>query len=152
MNTIKFKTMTPSTQKNRPVLGRFPSFFDEFFNDFQSASLPHTRVPAVNVKESDNSYELEIAAPGMQKDEFNVEVDNDMLIISGEVKQESQSEDEKYTRKEFSFQSFKRSFSLPENSINIESIEAKYTDGILRITLPKLREQAHKNNRRIVIG
>lgn len=96
-------------------------------------------MPAVNVRETKDAYELEVAAPGMQKQDFKVELDNNMLVISAEKenKHEEQNEKENYTHRELSDQSFVRTFSLPERLVESEKISAKYHGGILHITVPK---------------
>jgi len=124
-----------------------PSFFDEFLNsdwfDYGHSNFPNRTgtLPAVNIKETDDSFELEVAAPGMKKDDFKVEVDNNMLTISSEKEVQNEEKENSYTRKEFSYQSFYRSFNLPENKVDGNKITAKYTDGILHLMLPK-REEA----------
>ena len=129
----------------------FPSIFDEFFNDFTSFT-PRQTVPSVNVLAHESAYELEVAAPGMKKEHFNLEIDNDRLVISADFKQEGEKQDGKYTRKEFSFQSFKRAFTLPEGEIETENISAKYEDGVLRISLPKRSADDVKTSKRIEIA
>jgi HSP20 family protein len=123
-----------------------PSLFDRFFNeglmDWNNLnySTTDTTIPAVNVKEDENKYSIEVAAPGMKKDDFDVKLENDMLTISSERKEEKDDSDEGFTRKEFSYQSFQRSFTLPEGHILTDKISAKYNDGILHIELPKRDE------------
>jgi HSP20 family protein len=153
MKTLKIKkTMKPLIAKPSRT-GYFPgSIFDEFFAGLDFPVAETTKMPSVNVKENDNAYELEVQAPGLTKEAFNVEVENDMLVISAEAKHEEVKEGEKYTRKEFSYQSFKRSFRLPEGQVDLEKIDGKYEHGILRITLPKLAEEAIKATKRIAIG
>jgi HSP20 family protein len=121
----------------------FPSLFDDFLTRdlFQ---LPfrmgnNGSVPAVNLKETDKSFELEMAAPGMEKKDFKVELEHDTLIVSAqkENKVEEKTEDGKYSRREFSYQSFTRSFNLPKDMVKEDDISASYKDGILHITVPK---------------
>jgi HSP20 family protein len=122
--------------------------FDDFFNTEvaewakQNFSATGTTIPAVNIKETEKSFEVEVAAPGMSKKDFKIELDNNMLIISSEKKEEKTDEDKdgKYTRREFSYQSFQRSFTLPMDIIDEKKIEAKYKDGILTIVIPKKEE------------
>ncbi len=137
-----------------------PSFFDDIFtrdlfnlsnlNDAKGATLP-----AVNVQETGDSFELEVAAPGMRKEDFKVELDNDTLIISAELKQENISESEaesgRYTRQEFSYQSFTRSFRLPEAMVEGDKIGAHYQDGILHIKIPKSETARRKPARQIKV-
>lgn len=108
-------------------------------------------VPAANVKETETEYVLELAIPGRKKEDFNVEIDNDILTISSEVKSEENKEDDGYTRREFTFSSFKRVFSLPE-TISLDKIDATYEDGILKFVLPKKEEALPKPKRLIEIA
>jgi HSP20 family protein len=98
------------------------------------------KLPAVNVKETDKSYDIEVAVPGMKKEDFNIAVENKVLTISADIKEEKEEKDDKYTRREFVSSSFKRSFSLPEN-VDENNIQAHYENGILKVTVPKVQEQ-----------
>lgn len=120
-----------------PTFPSFSSWMDDFFpeNNFKSA-FKGISVPAVNVKESKDAFKLHVAAPGFKKEDFKLEVNHGYLTISGETKEEKEDKDEAFTRREYSYNSFSRSFSLPEN-VNGENVEAKYSDGVLKITLPK---------------
>lgn len=130
-------------QCGTPNNNRF--FFDDLFGkdvfDFNPNLFEKTRgtVPSVNVKEDDAKFLLEVAAPGLQKENFKVELDDNLLTISAEQKTENAETDEKtkFTRKEFSYTSFKRSFTLDEETVDAEHIEAKYENGILNISIPK---------------
>jgi HSP20 family protein len=106
--------------------------------------------PAVNIRENERDFEVEIAVPGKKKEDFNIEVDNNVLTVSLEYKKEEEVKEDNYTRREFSFNSFKRAFTLPE-TVNVEKINASYTDGILRFTLPKKEEALPKPKRLIEI-
>lgn len=126
---------------------QFPTLFDRFFdNDLfdwsnKNFSLTNTTLPSVNILEDDNSYEVEMAAPSLNKDDFKIELNNDVLTISSEKQTENETkEGQRYTRKEFSYQSFSRSFTLPD-SVDSDKIKAKYENGILKVTIPK-REDA----------
>jgi len=126
----------------------FPSLVDRFFDgdlmDWNSSNFAgeQSTLPAVNVKENDNEFLIEVAAPGLKKEDFKLHLDNGRLTISSERKDEKvEKEGEKVTRKEFSYQSFQRSFNVAENIINADKIAAKYNNGILHVTLPK-REEA----------
>lgn len=136
----------------------FPSFFDRFLNnelmdwDYSNFSSTNTSVPAVNVKETDNDFIIELAAPGMTKKDFKVKFYNHILTISSERKNEKDESNEKFTRKEFSYQSFQRSFTVPENAVVGDKIEAKYNDGILNIILPKREEVKPQPEREIKIS
>lgn len=126
----------------------------EFFNDFPAALNKTMRedvlhFPPVNIVEKAGSYELQVAAPGFEKTDFNVALDQNVLTISSAKKEETQSSDNKMIRKEFSYRSFKRSFTLDEK-INAEAISAKYENGILTLDLPK-KEEVKQSAREISI-
>lgn len=137
----------------------FPSLIDKFFegdlmdwNTWNFAGTDST-LPAVNVVENDNEYRIEVAAPGLKKGDFSVNYESGRLTIKAEKKVENEEkEGEKITRKEFNYQSFQRSFSVPENSVNAEKIIAKYEDGILRVSLPKREEVKPKPAKEIRIS
>jgi HSP20 family protein len=148
-------TLMKRTQNYYPS---FPSLFDKFFegnmmdwNNWNYSSTD-TTLPAVNVKENDDAFMIEVAAPGMTKDDFKVNYDNGRLTISSERKNEKKNEAENYSRREFSYQSFQRSFNVPENIVSGEKISAQYKDGILNITLPKREEVKPKPSREIKIS
>lgn len=133
----------------------FPSIIDEFlkpewFRGFQEFG---SNVPAVNIKETENEYVVELAAPGKKKEDFQIEVDDNVLTIFSEAKSENEKKENngKYTRREFSYSSFKRSFTLPD-SVNDKNIKATYEDGVLNITLPKHVEALPKPKRMIDIS
>jgi HSP20 family protein len=148
-------TVLKRTNSNYPSI---PSFIDNLFSrdwmDWSNLnfSSTNTTLPAVNVRENENEYELEVAAPGMKKDNFKVNLDKDQLTISSEWKDEKKEKDGDYTRKEFSYQSFQRSFTIPEHLVDGEKISAKYNDGILRVMLPKKEEAKPKPAREIKIA
>jgi HSP20 family protein len=130
----------------------FPAVMDELFKDWAGGTQFNRMVAPVNIKETDESYTVELMAPGMKKEDFNIEVDNDLLTISAEVKSEKNEQEEgKYTRREFSYSSFKRAFTLPE-SVKEDNINASYQDGILKIALPKKEEALPKPKRLIEIS
>lgn len=136
-----------------------PSFWDNFLSkdlmDWGSSnfSTTDTTLPAVNVKESDESFEIEVAAPGMNKEDFKVNLENNVLTISSEKREERKEEEKgRYTRREFSYQSFQRSFTIPENLVEGDKIAAKYCDGVLCIHLPKKEEVKPKPAREIQIS
>ncbi len=131
----------------------FPSLMNEFFRpDWVGGRENYeSTLPAVNIKEDEMGYHLELAIPGKKKEDFNVEVEKDVLTISMETKTEDEKTDENYTRKEFSYTSFKRSFTLPE-TVDSEKIKAVYKDGILSFSLPKKEEALPKPKRMIEIG
>ena len=116
-------------------------------------SSTNTTLPALNVKETDDAFEIEVAAPGMNKNDFKVNLENNLLTITSEKKEEKEEEEEKgrITRREFSYQSFQCSFTVAENAVVGDKIEAKYNNGILYITLPKREEVKPQPEREIKI-
>lgn len=94
-------------------------------------------MPAVNIKETESEYQVELAAPGLNKDDFNIEVKDGILKLSVSKDAQSEEKTENYTRKEFGYQRFERNFALPKNAIQIENIQANYDQGILKVILPK---------------
>lgn len=136
----------------------FPSFFDRFLNnelmDWNNSnfSSTNTSLPAVNVKETNDDFLIEVAAPGMKKNDFKVNFNKNVLTISSEKQNEKNEKDDKYTRREFSYQSFQRAFTVPENAVNGDKISAKYNDGILVVTLPKREEVKPQPAREIKIS
>jgi HSP20 family protein len=137
--------------------GLYPSFLEDFFDDNWSGSTnwadTGTRVPAVNIREEDDSFEIEVAAPGMQKDDFKINLDNNTLTISAEEKTENEEKDKKgnFTRREFSYSAFRRAFTLP-NTVEDEHINANYENGVLKIAIPKKEEARPKPPKQIRIG
>lgn len=131
----------------------FPSLMNDFMGPdwFGGTEKWNATMPAVNIKDNTEGFELELAVPGMKKDDFTVEIDNDVLTISSEIKIENEDKNENYTRKEFSYSSFKRAFTLPE-TVDGSKIDAKYEDGILKLTLPKKQEALPKPKRLIEIA
>jgi len=136
----------------RPDGGRIvgPRFSNLLENIFESEIPTYFQnewskltTPAVNIKETKDAYELTVSAPGFAKDSFNVKVEDSLLTISAEAKEEKLEEGEKVTRKEFTHQSFKRSFTLPKTVV-ADKIVAAYENGILTVTLPKLEEAKQK--------
>jgi HSP20 family protein len=128
------------------------SLADLFDNDrfFGSPWLSGRNTPAVNIKENDKSYEVELAAPGYDKKDFNISIDHGLLTVSAERSEEKEKKENNYTRREFGFSSFSRSFNLPTNT-NEENIDAKYTDGVLKLTIQKISEPNGKPRKQISI-
>lgn len=133
----------------------FPSIIDELLKPDWLGGMQsfNANVPAVNIKETDASFGIELAAPGKKKEDFNIEIDHNVLTISSEEKAEKEEKDTegKYTRKEFSYSSFRRAFTLPE-TVNTENINATYENGVLHIALPKREEALPKPKRLIEIA
>jgi HSP20 family protein len=121
-----------------PLLGN-GSWLSDFFDTekfFNSDLLKNRGLPAVNVNETEKNYEIEVAAPGRTKKDFNIAAENGILTISSEMEEEKEQKEKDYTRKEFSYSSFSRSFALPENA-NEDDIKANYADGILKLEVAK---------------
>ena len=118
------------------IADMFQNFFDSDFNDFFSRRFSD---PAANIIENPESFQLDLAAPGMKKEDFKINLENNILTISSEVEEEKLEEGKNYTRKEFSYGAFTRSFTLPK-IIDLDKIKADYVDGILKVILPKKEE------------
>ncbi|NLR62701.1 Hsp20/alpha crystallin family protein [Chitinophaga varians] len=130
--------------------GGLPSVFDDFFRPWKDWAtdlygVHALTVPAVNVTEDKDSYKLAMAAPGLKKSDFKIELEGGMLIISAESESQKEEKNEKFSRQEYNYSSFSRSFHLPEG-VSKDKIEAHYDDGVLRIRLPK-SEDAKKNGK-----
>lgn len=130
-----------------------PFFMDAFFSPdwFGGISNDSNKEPAVNIMENEKNFILELVIPGRKKEDFKIEVDKDILTISADRKSEKEEEKGSYTRKEFSYTSFKRAFTLSE-MIDLNNIDAQYTDGILSVALPKKEEALPKPKRVIDIA
>jgi HSP20 family protein len=151
--------MKTLVRQNATLFPSLPSLLEDFFNrDWSDSTLANrnysSTLPAVNVRETSEEYIIDVAAPGMKRDEFKIELDNNVLTISSErgTKHEEHDENRNYTRREFNYQSFQRSFTLPENKVEGEKISARYADGILHIVVPKKDEAKVKSVKLITIG
>lgn len=137
---------------------QYPSLFDRFFdNDLfdwsnRNFSTTNTTLPSVNIKETPDDFEVEMAAPGLSKNDFKIELVHDVLTISSEKEIVNETkEDQHFTQREFSYQSFNRSFTLP-NTADSEKIRAKYENGILKVTIPKKESTRPKPAKQIQIS
>ena len=144
-------------KSTRKPVGSVPHLFDDFFTKDFFGIAPgvfnqRAASPAVNIKETESDFQLEVSAPGMKKDDFVLELDKNMLTISAEFKDEKEEKDEKgqYTRREFNYSSFSRSFTLPEDKVNEEKIGATYKDGILHVTLPKKEVELVQEKKKLI--
>lgn len=137
-----------SLVKRNDVL--FPSFMNEIFKPDWFGGMNDTAaaIPAVNIIENEKAFELALSVPGRTKEDFTIEVDDNKLTVSSEVKAEKDIEEPNYTRREFAFKSFKRVFSLPD-TVHLDEIKADYVSGILKFTLPKKEEALPKPKRMI---
>ncbi|MEJ5994492.1 Hsp20/alpha crystallin family protein [Pedobacter sp. Du54] len=145
MTLVKFN---PQNKKNS-VLPGFNDIFESVMGDTFFADRQMNSLPAVNIHETNEAYLIALAAPGLKKEDFRVSVERDTLTISSEQSREKAAGEIVYNRKEFSYSSFTRAFTLPE-SADIDGIQANYSDGILNLTLPK-KEEAKAVSRQIEI-
>lgn len=136
--------------RRTPQVNRWADdIFAPFFSDSFLGDRFISRVPAVNIAETEDAYEVELAAPGLEKEDFKINVDNDVMTISAEKKTENNSSEKLYSKREYSYTSFTRSFTLPE-SVDQGKIEAGYKDGVLRVVVAK-REEAKVASRLIEV-
>jgi HSP20 family protein len=135
----------------------YPSLLNQLFNrelvdwNNNGFSAEDSTLPAVNILEDDNRIQIEVAAPGMKKDDFKIELNQNRLTVSAESEKENNESGERYSRKEFCYRSFTRQFNVPVETINGDQIQASYKDGILMLTLPKREELKPKPARAIEI-
>ena len=149
MTYIKFKNGNGVNNYSNMERGNgFPSFFHDTLDRLMKDESVNW-MPSVNIKERTNDYKIDLAVPGMSKEDFKVEVENGVLTVSGERK-EDKTEGEKSTRKEFHYGTFKRVFTLPETA-DIEKIGANYKDGLLSLTLGKREEPGRMRKKQITI-
>src|SRR3989339_2277248 len=145
-------------KRNNPVFQSIPSLLDNLWSrdwmDWSNLNFSDTNTTllAVNVLENDHEFLIELAAPGMKKEDFRINLEDNVLTISSEKKEEKEEKKDQYTRREFSYQSFQRSFTLPEYLADREKVTAKYHDGILHINIPKREEAKPKPARAIEIS
>jgi HSP20 family protein len=130
--------ITKSTPARKPQATANLVFNDDFFRDFFAPSVKQNwgTIPSANIKESKDNFGIELAAPGLEKQDFKISLEEHTLKISSEKKVENKSENERYSRKEFHFNSFERTFELPE-TVDAERIQATYSNGVLNVILPK---------------
>jgi HSP20 family protein len=137
--------------------GNFPSLLSDFFNTekffgnrwFEKEF--NDSLPAVNIKENGKQFDIEFAAPGFKKADFKINVEENILTVSAEKEEETKEEKDHFTRREFSYNSFSRSFSLPQ-IVNADKIDAKYNDGILKLSVPKKEETKIQPKKQITVG
>lgn len=145
-----------ATQALTKTSERAPSLFDDFFKPwnewFDNPTLwgRVLSVPAVNITENENEYQVSLAAPGMKKEDFRIDVDGNILSISAEKEENREEKKEKFTRKEYNYSSFSRSFTLPDE-VTQEKIEAKYEEGVLKLILPRENQAPKEATRQISV-
>ena len=153
--TLMKRNGEPNVFSPLPSLHSF--FNDPFLRDWFSwdndSSIDDRTLPAVNIGETEDTFELTVAAPGMSKNDFKVELENNRLVITGEKKEEKENkQDHTWLRKEYNYSSFVRSFTLSSKQVNEAGIKAKYNDGILHISIPKSADAKNKAARIIQIS
>ncbi|MGF6928546.1 HSP20 family protein [Chitinophaga sp. W2I13] len=155
---LKMEVNMSLIKRNGNQFPAFPALFDDFFgrelfnwgnNNYSSTS---TTVPAVNIRETDDNFEVEVAAPGMDKKDFKITLDGNLLTISSAKQHTEETKEKNYSRREFSYQSFQRSFELQKDVVDEEKINARYENGLLLLTIPKKEEAKQKAPRTIEIG
>lgn len=144
MSLVKFKNGT------RSAVPYFNNVLDTLFSDALNNNYGVNKMPAVNISEHADSYKIELAAPGLSKEDFKIELKKDTLMVSAERKSENNVEGKGYSRKEFEYSSFSRSFVLPE-SADVENISAEYLNGVLNISIGK-DKKAKDMHKEIVIS
>jgi HSP20 family protein len=144
MTLVKFG----NGQKNYPVNPFFNDVFDSILNDTFIGDKLISRVPAVNIAENENEFHIELAAPGLKKEDFKINLDKNVLSVSADKKVEN-VEGKKFSKREYNYTSFTRSFTLPE-TVDHSKIDAEYIDGVLKLTVAK-REEAKFQSREIAI-
>ena len=133
------------------IKSKFPKAMDELLNPYRFFENSSNWWPATNIKEDENNYQIELAVPGYKKEDFNIEAENGVVTIKAQHKMEDEQKEENYTRKEFSYQSFQKSFTLPEG-IKEDDIKAKYKDGILNLEIAKSEIHKRIEPKRIAIS
>jgi HSP20 family protein len=136
--------MAGTLKKNE--LPSIMNWMDDFWNSdrfFGDRLVSKDLFPAVNVKDRESSYEIELTAPGLRKEDFNIHIENGVLTISSESSKEEEEKNEKFTRKEFRYNAFSRSFSLPDNAKE-DDLKALYENGLLKVTIAKKQIESPK--------
>lgn len=136
MALIKFPNRTVNTDVVNPFVN---SVFDNLFNDSFLTDRLVTRVPAVNITETEVAYEIDLAAPGLKKSDFQINVDKNIISIRAEKQDEKEAQEKSYTKREYNYTSFSRSFTLPD-IVDYNNIDASYDNGVLKITIGKKEE------------
>lgn len=145
-------------KRNWNSYSALPGIFDDFFNrelfnwGNNNYSSTSTTVPSVNIKENGDAYEVQVAAPGMERNDFEIKLDGNLLTISSSKQDSSETKEDNFTRREFSYQSFQRSFELPRDVVDQDNINAKYENGLLLLTIPKKEDAKQKPPRLIEIS
>lgn len=146
-------------KRNQWPFNDMPALFNDVFTrdlwnwGTENNSSTNTTIPSINVKETNDNFEVEVAAPGMSKKDFKVELDGSLLTITSERQTNNEEkEGERFTRREFSYQSFQRTFRLPKEVVDEDKIQARYENGLLMLTIPKKEHAKQKPPRMIEIA
>jgi HSP20 family protein len=145
-------------KRNGNSVPSIPALFDDFFSrelfnwGNTNFSSTNTTVPAINIREKEDHFEVEVAAPGMEKKDFNITLEGNVLMISSAKQHTDEKKEENYTRREFSYQSFQRSLELPKDIVDGEKIKANYENGLLHLAIPKKEEAKRKAPKKIEIA
>lgn len=145
MTLVKFA----NGHKNNGLNPLFTDVFDSILNDTFLSDKFINKTPAVNIAETENDFHIELAAPGLSKEDFKISVEKNILTVSAEKKTEAEVADKKYSKKEFNYTAFNRTFTLPE-TVDYAKIDAAYTDGILKLNVAK-KEEAKIQTREISV-
>ncbi|WP_276363510.1 Hsp20/alpha crystallin family protein [Daejeonella sp. H1SJ63] len=134
--------------KRRPL---FTDFFenDRFFDNFEKDLI--NRIPSVNITENGKEFKIEFGAPGLKKEDFKIDIDKNTLTVSSEKEEKKKEENERFTKQEFNYSSFSRSFILPD-SVETENVKAKYEDGVLKIHIGKKEDSKNKEKKQIQVS
>jgi HSP20 family protein len=151
MTLIKWSNPNTGLEKRSMLMPSMENLISSFFGNELMSKDYATYVPSVNITENENRYSIEVSAPGFEKKDFNILVEDGVLIINGEHKQENTTQDKQFVRKEFNYGSFSRSFNLVD-LVDENGIDAKYENGILKIELPKNEKSKAKNPKQIRIN
>jgi HSP20 family protein len=138
--------MNSLIKRNNMLFSQWPMFDDFLVKEvFNSPNIQNSRInfPAVNIRETEKSWELEVIAPGIDKENIQIDLENNKLLVTATIGEQHEAEgpQDKYYRREYTFTGFKRSFTLPENLVNPEQVSAKHLNGVLYISLPKMEKE-----------
>jgi|SRR6185437_2585582 len=141
-------------RRNELIFPNVSTIIERFFDDdyLRWPTTSSSSIPAVNIKDTKDAFKVEVAAPGLKKEDFKIDLENNVLTISAEKEENKEEGEEKFRRQEFSYTSFVRSFQLSENEVDAEKISAKYENGVLQIEIPKKEEAKKKAPKKIDIA
>ncbi len=155
IKNLKIEVMLVKRESTQPVYSKlFSDFFDKEFGNWSNYnfSKTETTLPAVNIVENEGDFVVEVAAPGLKKEDFEIQIQDDVLTISSEKNEENMEAQKNYSRREYKYLAFKRSFTLPKDLIDDQKVEARYENGELFITIPKKEEAKPKGPLKISVN